>query len=94
MLQGELAELAAAPVDRSLDRLEADIWHGLEARLAERHAHRGTVTLQLAILAVGMLGSVFVGHQWAATHTVVEDRGVFSPYTRLAASNLLVGERQ
>lgn len=92
MLHEDLDRLAKAPLDRSLDGLEADIWRGIDAHTIEQRAYRGVMTLQLAILAVGIFGSVMVGHQWAATHNPAGPRGVFSPYTRLAASSLLMGE--
>lgn len=92
MLQEELDTLARAPLDRSLDGLESDIWRVVEARTREHRAYRGIVTVQLAILTVGVFGSLTVGRQWATAHDPAGTRGVFSPYTRHAASNLLVGE--
>lgn len=90
MLQDDLERLAKAPLDRSLEGLEADIWRGLESRIAERRAYAGAFAAQVAILALGTLGSLAAGHQWATTHEATA--GVFSPYTRLAASTLLMGE--
>ena len=90
MLQDDLDRLARAPLDRSLEGLESDIWRGVESRIAERRTYAGTFALQVAILAIGTLGSLAAGRQWATTHEFAA--GVFSPYTRLAASTLLMGE--
>jgi len=90
MLQDDLDRLAKAPLDRSLEGLESDIWRGVDARVAERRVYSGTFAIQVAILAMGTLGSLAAGHQWATTHEV--EAGVFSPYSRLAASTLLMGE--
>ncbi|MDE2252035.1 MAG: hypothetical protein KGL25_11610 [Gammaproteobacteria bacterium] len=92
MLQEELSALARAPLDRSLDGLESGIWRVVEAKTSERRAYRGIVTMQLVILAIGVAGSLGFGRQWATTHNAAGPHGVFSPYTRLVASNLLVGE--
>lgn len=92
MLQDDLDRLAKAPLARSLESLESDIWRGVEARIAERRAYAGAFAAQVAILALGTLGSLAVGHQWATTHEAAATGGVFSPYTRLAASILLMGE--
>lgn len=90
MLRDDLDGLATAPLDRSLEGLESDIWRGVEARVAERRSYAHAFAAQLVILTLGAAGSVAAGHLWATTHEVVE--GIFSPYTPLAASNLLMGE--
>ena len=89
MLQNDLDRLAKASLDRSLEGLESDIWRNVDARDAERRMYGGTFAVQVAILVMGTLGSLAAGHQWA-THELAT--GVFTPYTRLAASTLLMGE--
>ena len=92
MLQDNLDRLARVPLDHSLAGLEAGIWRGVEARATERRAYAGTFAMQVAILALGTLGSLAVGHRWATSHPPAASAGVFSPYSRLAASTLLEGE--
>jgi hypothetical protein len=91
MMQDDLDTLAKAPLDRSLDSLESDIWRGVESRLVERRAYAGAFAVQMVILTLGTLGSLAAGHRWAAAHEATT-AGVFSPYTPLAASTLLMGE--
>lgn len=92
MLQDNLDRLAKLAIDHSLADLEADIWRGVEARTSERRAYAGAFAAQVAILALGTVGSVAVGHRWATSHEPTSRASVFSPYTRLAASTLLEGE--
>lgn len=91
MLQEDLDRLARAPLDRSLAGLESAIWQGVEARMDERRAYAGTFTAQVAILAIGTLSSLAIGHQWAAVHESHAAASALAPYTRLAASTLLLG---
>ena len=92
MLQEDLDRLAQAPLDRSLVGLESAIWRGVEARKAERRTYASTFAVQVAILAIGTLSSLAVGRQWAASHESHVAASALAPYTRLAASTLLVGD--
>lgn len=92
MLQEDLDRLAQAPLDRSLTGLEAAIWQGVDARMAERRRYTGTFAVQVTILAVGMLSSLAFGHQWASSHESHAAASALAPYTRLAASALLIGK--
>ncbi len=92
MLQDDLDRLAKAPVDRSLSGLESAIWHNIAARMAEQRRYRSTFAAQMAILAVATVWSLAAGHQWAAAHEAQASAGALSPYTRLAASTLLMGD--
>lgn len=92
MLQDALDRLARAPLDRSLAGLESAIWQDVDARMAERRAYAGTFAAQIAILAIGTVSSLAAGMQWAAAHESHASAGALAPYTRLAASTLLVGD--
>ena len=92
MLEDDLDRLAKAPIDRSLEGLERDIWRGVAAHTAERSTYSTAFAMHLAILTLGTLGSLAVGRQWATTHELAANRGALAPYTRLAASDLLVGQ--
>ncbi len=92
MLEDDLDRLARAPLDRSLTGLESAIWRDVEARTAERRTYAGAFAAQIAILAIGTVSSLAFGHQWAASHEVHGSASALAPYTRLAASTLLVGD--
>ena len=92
MLQEDLDRLAQAPLDRSLAGLESAIWQGVEARIAERRSYTSMLTAQVTILAIGSLSSLAIGHQWASSHESHIAASALAPYTRLAASTLLVGD--
>lgn len=92
MLQEDLDHLARAPLDRSLAGLESAIWQDVEARMAERRAYASTFAAQVAILAIGTLSSLAIGHQWATSHEPHVAASALAPYTRLAASTLLLGD--
>lgn len=92
MLQEDLAALSKAPLERSLEGLESDIWRSIDARAADRRTYAGAFAVQVVILTTGALASAAVGHQWATAHQPSNGAGVFSPYTRLAASTLLMGD--
>jgi len=90
MLQNDLDRLSQARLERSLETLESDIWRGVAARLAERRSDARAFTAQILILALGTVGSVTVGHWWVTAHEQGASHGALAPYTRLAASDLLV----
>ena len=92
MLNDDLDRLARAPLDRSLTGLESAVWRDVEARMAERRNYAGAFAAQIAILAIGTLSSLAIGHQWAASHELHGPASALAPYTRLAASTLLVGD--
>ena len=92
MLQRDMERLASAAPDRSLEGLESDIWHRIDVMAADRRSYTGAFAVQMVILAVGTMASLAAGHQWATSHPPERSAGVFSPYTRLAASTLLVGD--
>lgn len=92
MLQDDLDRLARAPLDRSLTSLESAIWQHVEARMAERRTYASTFAVQIAILAIGTVSSLAVGRHWAASHESHVSAGALAPYTRLAASTLLLGD--
>ncbi len=94
MLQEDLDRLARAPLDRSLTGLESAIWQGVETRMADRRSYASTFAAQIAILAIGTVASLAVGHQWAASRESRVSTSALAPYTRLAASTLLVGDRR
>lgn len=94
MLQEDLDRLAKAPADRSLTGLESAIWRGVEARMAEQRTYKSMLTVQIAILAIGTVSSLAVGRQWATSRESHVSAGALAPYTRLAASTLLVGDAQ
>jgi len=92
MLQEDLYALSKTPLDRSLEGLESDVWRSIDARATDRRTYASAFAVQVVILTVGAMASAAVGHQWATAHQPNTGAGVFSPYTRLAASTLLVGD--
>lgn len=85
-----LEQLAHAMPDRSLDRLEADIWSGIAARERARRITRIVLASQGVVLAVALLGSLVAGQRWAAASALQADNP-FSPQWTLAASTRLLG---
>lgn len=90
MLNTDLDQLAGAPPDCSLESLETDVWRGVARRLDERRAFKGAVALQIVIMGVALAGGTWVG-----SHRIPDQEiaglNVFSPYSPLAASTLLIG---
>lgn len=90
MLKTDLDQLAGTPPDHSLESLEADVWRGVARRQDDRRAFRGAFALQVVILGVALAGGTWVGsHQ--TPEREVAGLNVFSPYSPLAASTLLIG---
>ena len=86
MLESELRQFLGQAADRSLGRLEDDIWAATAVRMGGRRIFRTVLAVQTAVLAGIMVGSVL------AEHRLVNDRSreldVFSSRPSLAVSTL------
>lgn len=75
----------------SLDRLEADIWSGLDARIKAQRTSRAVFSCQATILAIALLGSIAVGSRTAVAENSPAELGIFSPGGVLSPSSRLIG---
>lgn len=91
-IETEILKLDKASNLPSLDRLQADIWAGIAARLEAQKAGRATVSCQAAIMAFALAGSMAAGTFAAAS---LSDRpqelSSFSSRAAFAPSTLLLG---
>lgn len=89
MIEFDLRQLLERGVDRSLATLEADVWAGVAAQAKAQRVFRAVFAIQVALLAVVVLGSGLVGrHLATADDPTALD--VFSSRPALAASTLLL----
>ncbi|MEO8927736.1 MAG: hypothetical protein ABI306_11300 [Caulobacteraceae bacterium] len=89
-----LGRLAAEPIDRSLDRLQADIWRGVARRRAE--ARTAAMLAPVALASVGLalaMGVVVGGVTAVAKVAAPHGSSAFSVAADLAPSTLLEGGR-
>lgn len=93
-LEAALAELAAAPAERSLSGMEARISREIEARRREALAARPLRPVQMAAVALALAIGVAAGGT-AAVSALHAPRGMaaFAAGTQLAPSTLLDSRR-
>ena len=86
------AELLTAPADRSLERLESEVWQQVSERLHARVAARRQVSVQGLIMLVAFIGSI--GFGISATHRLRASSGgqELSLALNLAPSSLLLSQ--
>ena len=85
-----LADLAAAPTDRSLDGLEAAIGRSLDLRRREARAARALAPVRVASVALAMAVGVTAGGAVATAAILApQPYGTFSSSAHLAPSTLL-----
>ena len=93
-LDNLLERLAAAPLDRSLDQLQADIWRGVARRRAELQTTAALAPVALASVSVALAMGVLVGGATAATAVIFpHSSDALSAVAELAPSTLLEGGR-
>ncbi len=77
--------------DRSLDRLEADIWAGVAVCAEVRRTRTFLAGAQLAVTAVALVGSLTVGSAAVATREREHNTFALLSSADLAPSTLLIG---
>lgn len=84
--------LAAAPADRSLEGLEADVGRDIAARRREARTVKALAPLRIATVGLALVLGVAAGGL-AATSAIQTERpaGPFAAVTELAPSTLLEG---
>ena len=89
-----LERLAAEPIDRSLDQLQADIWRSVARRRVEFRTAAALAPVSMASVGLALAIGVLVGVVTAANDVVFPHHsGTFSVVTDLAPSTLLEGAR-
>ena len=95
MSDEDLPILLKQPIDRSLDRLELEVWRGVAVRDQERRTGRLIVACQSGVLAVAVLVGGVVGAAMAGnTANNRSDFGAFVVGVQHAPSALLFGQNQ
>ncbi len=86
------AELLTAPADRSLERLESQVWQQVSERLHARAAARRRASVQGLIMLMAFIGSIGFGIN--ATHHRQASSGAedLSLALNLAPSSLLLSQ--
>lgn len=74
-----------------LDRLEADIWVGVDARINARRMSRAVFSCQAAVLAIALMASVSAGTRAAMADNPNPRLGAFSTRADLTPSTRLLG---
>ncbi|MBT9470773.1 MAG: hypothetical protein IV099_06270 [Phenylobacterium sp.] len=85
-----MERLAAAPADRPLDRLEAEISHGIGLRRAQARTAAALAPVGFASIALALATGVTVG---GVTAAIGASSSAFSASADLAPSTLLEGGR-
>ena len=91
MIDDDIQELDRRAQLRPLDRLEADIWRGVEARVHSDRALRTIVSCQVAVLTVALFSSMVAGTRVAMNATPRPIPSVLSLATELSPSSRLIG---
>jgi hypothetical protein len=91
MIEDDIATLDRGASKRPLDRLEADIWRGVEARLEQKRAARTVLSCQVVVLAVALFSSVAVGQRIAMNVAPRSVPSVLSIATEFSPSSRLMG---
>lgn len=76
---------------RPLDRLEADIWAGVDARITSERISKVVLSCQAAVLTLALLSSIAVGTRTAMADNRSMGLDVFSTWADLAPSTRLIG---
>ena len=92
MIDQELQELAHQGPDRSLERLEADIWATLAERERALRRSRGLLVLQAAVLLFALAGSTLAGRELARRQSS-DALAVLRPHLLLEDAILAADER-
>ena len=90
MFDDDLDRLLSRGPDRTLDRLEREVWERAAAQEQAARWGRRLLALQAVLLLVVLIGSAVAGQHWRdRRHSTTLD--VFSPEMPLSASTLLDG---
>ncbi len=92
MIDNEITLLVEQPPDKTLDRLEADIWAGVAAQNLARRTGRIIASCQAGVMVVALLGAATVGATTAAS-AVSSNASITSAGSAFAPSTLLLGQR-
>lgn len=94
-IDSDIVRLDGLSRAQSLDRLEADIWAGVAARVQARQASRLILSSQAAVMAVALFGGIAAGAFAAASATnVPQELSSFSTRMAFAPSTLLLGSHR
>jgi hypothetical protein len=88
MTDAEIRSLTLQPPDRSLDRLEADIWAGVAAQSRALANARLIASCQAGVLALAIIGVLSIGR---STIAPADEPWLTAPGAALAPSTLLIG---
>ena len=91
MIEAEIRKLNEREPRRSLDKLEADIWAGVDAGVRAHRISRIVVSCQAAVLALALFGSVAAGTQAAMDENLTPALDVFSIRKDLTPASRLIG---
>ncbi len=94
MIEDDIRRLGDNEPDRDLDRLEADIWAGVTARVEAGKVSQVVLTCQVLTIVVALAFSIATGNrvgQTAAVHA--EAQSDFTSGMRFAPSTLLLGSQ-
>jgi hypothetical protein len=89
-----VGRLSATPIDRGLDRLEADVGRAIQRRRGEVHTTALLAPVRIASIGLALAMGVTAGGVTAAAAIAgPRTSGVFSGAADLAPSTLLEGRR-
>ena len=91
MIEQDIAKLDAAAARRSLDRLEHDIWAGVESRSHIARLSNIIVSCQAAVLVLGFVVSAMAGAHFASAQGAPDALKLFSAGPDLSPSARLTG---
>ena len=92
MIEEDIRQLDERAMDRSLDRLEADMWRGVALRARQREAARQVTSFQAVVMVLALLASVAAGISVARPDGATTARVLLFPETALLPSSLLLGQ--
>jgi hypothetical protein len=90
VLDPDLQKLTHQPPDHSLERLEVDIWMGVNARAQSARITRRLLVCQAIVLLAGIVGSLMAGEHWGSSRHAI-GLEVFSSHMPLSPPTLLLG---
>ncbi len=91
MIDDELRQLGELKLDRSLERLESDIWRRLAVRSQHRAAVRRRASLQSVVMIFALFGSVAIGITASRSHAPTRGQSMLALGLELTPSSLLLG---
>ena len=91
MTDAEIRSLTLQPPDRSLDRLETDIWAGVAVQSRMLAKVRLIASCQAGVLALAIIGSLAIGRSIVAPGP---EPWLTAPGAAFAPSTLLIGSNR